>query len=90
MNPDIDSMVASLSGELDELRKEMNADLAVLRTALRAALPYLGDDARVAIDRDLRKLTVAGLQGSSDKDWIRLQLASMELGALLPTRARAR
>ncbi len=88
MNHEIESMMATLTGELDELRKEMNADIAVLRTALRAAIPYLSNDARIAIDRELRRLTVDGLQGESDKDWIRLQLAPIELGALLPARTQ--
>jgi hypothetical protein len=90
MTSQIESMMSTLTGEIDELRKEMNADIAVLRTVLRAAIPYLGDDARIAIDRELRKLSVGGLQGNSDKDWVRLQLAPLELGALLPTRGRVR
>jgi hypothetical protein len=84
MTSDIESMMTTLTGELEELRKEMNADIAVLRTALRAAIPYLGDDARIAIDRELRKLSITGLQGDGDKDWVRLQLAPLELGGLLP------
>jgi hypothetical protein len=90
MSEQTDTWLATLSGEIDELRREMNADIAVLRTALRAAIPHLSDEARIAIDRELRKLTNAGLHGNTDKDWIRLQLAPLELGALLPSRPRMR
>ena len=77
-------ILAGLSAELDTLKRETAAELLVLRTIVKAAIPYLGNDARISIDRAVRVATDAVMQDDPSVDWVRVQLAPAELAALLP------
>src|SRR4051794_29614595 len=73
-----------LSNQLDELQKSTAGDLLVLRTILKAAVPFLGDEARAAIDRDLRLVYDSTNDGDPNVDKTRLLLAPLEMDVLLP------
>lgn len=84
MDARIEQILVQISEELNELRKTVGADFLVLQTAIKAALPYLSNDARIAIDRELRRLSETAQKDNPDLEWVRLQLGPLEMGALLP------
>jgi hypothetical protein len=77
-------ILMGLAADLDELKRVTGAELLILRTIIKAAIPYLSNDARISIDRAVRAASETVKQDDPDVDWIRVQLAPMELDSLLP------
>ncbi len=70
--------------ELETLRREVMTDITIPRAVLKAAIPHLSSDARIAINMELRKYFDANEGEHPDLDPGRLIVAPLGLDALLP------
>jgi hypothetical protein len=79
-------ILVGLADELDELRRAIATELLVLRTVIKAAIPYLGNDARISIDRAVRAMSDAAAATPDDPavDFSGVVTLSLELGTHLP------